>query len=40
MSTAPILLRDVITIPESVHKGDLVYQLAAAADDPAITIST
>lgn len=39
MSPAPILLRDVITIPESVHKGDLVYQLADAADDPAITIS-
>ncbi len=39
MSTHPTLLRDVITIPESVHKGDLVYQLAEATDNPALTIA-
>ena len=39
MITHPTLLRDVITIPESVHKGDLVYQLADAADDPAVTVA-
>ena len=39
MSTPPTLLRDVITIPESVHKGDLVYQLTEAADNPALTIT-
>ena len=39
MSTHPTLLREVITIPESVHKGDLVYQLAEATDNPALTIS-
>lgn len=38
MTTAPRLLRDVIDIPESVHKGDLVYQLADAADDAERTV--
>lgn len=39
MSIHPTLLRDVITIPESVHKGDLVYQLTEATDNPALTIA-
>lgn len=38
MSTTPRLLRDLIDIPTSVHKGDLVYQLADATDDAAKTV--
>lgn len=38
MTTTPRLLRDVITIPEVVHKGDLVFRLADGADDPAKTV--
>ena len=38
MTTTPRLLRDLIHIPESVHKGDLVYQLADAADDADKTV--
>lgn len=37
--TAPRLLRDLIDIPTSVHKGDLVYQLADAGDDAARTVA-
>ncbi len=38
MTTTPRLLRDVIAIPEVVHKGDLVFRLADGADDPAKTV--
>ncbi|MBP7629545.1 MAG: hypothetical protein KA758_03760 [Acidimicrobiales bacterium] len=38
MTTIPRLLRDVIAIPEVVHKGDLVFRLADGADDPAKTV--
>lgn len=37
--TSPRLLRELIDIPESVHKGDLVYRLADAADDAARTVA-
>ena len=37
--TTPRLLRDLIDIPTSVHKGDLVYQLADATDDAARTVA-
>lgn len=40
MTSSPRLLRDLINIPESVHKGDLVYRLADATDDPAETIAS
>jgi hypothetical protein len=39
MTTSPRLLRDLIDIPTAVHKGDLVYRLADAADDAAETVA-
>jgi hypothetical protein len=39
MSSSPRLLRDLIHIPESVHQGDLVFQLVDAADDAARTVA-
>ena len=39
MTTQPRLLRDLIEIPTAVHKGDLVYQLADAADNAAETVA-
>jgi hypothetical protein len=39
MSSSPRLLRDLIHIPTSVFKGDLVYQLVDAADNAAKTVS-
>jgi hypothetical protein len=39
MTAQPRLLRDLIEIPTTVHKGDLVYQLADAADHAAETVA-
>jgi hypothetical protein len=39
MTAQPRLLRDLIDIPTAVHKGDLVYQLADAADDAGETVA-
>ncbi len=39
MTTNRRLLRDLITIPETVHQGDLVYRLADAACDAARTVA-
>jgi len=39
VSDRPRLLRDLIDIPETVHKGDLVFQLSDATDDVAKTVS-
>jgi len=40
MTTSPRLLRELISIPESVHKGDLVYRLADATADAEATIAS
>ncbi len=37
---APILVKDLLSLPEHIRKGDFVVKLAEGIDDPKATAST